>query len=60
MIDNKLNISDFEVMAPAGSWESLTAAIQGGADAVYFGIEKLNMKWTPHITITPASTLVAH
>jgi U32 family peptidase len=34
----------FELMAPAGSWESLTAAIQGGADAVYFGIEKLNMR----------------
>lgn len=44
MNNNKLNISDFEVMAPAGSWESLTAAIQGGADAVYFGIEKLNMR----------------
>jgi putative protease len=39
-----LSISDFEVMAPAGSWESLTAAIQGGADAIYFGIEKLNMR----------------
>ena len=34
----------FEVMAPAGSYESLMAAIQGGADSVYFGIEKLNMR----------------
>jgi len=42
--NNNLDISYFEVMAPAGSWESLTAAIQGGADAVYFGIEKLNMR----------------
>ena len=33
-----------EVMAPAGSWEALTAAIQGGADSVYFGIEQLNMR----------------
>ena len=33
-----------EVMAPAGSYESLMAAIQGGADSVYFGIEKLNMR----------------
>ncbi len=33
-----------ELLAPAGSWESLRAAIQGGADAVYFGIEKLNMR----------------
>jgi len=36
--------SDIEIMAPAGSWESLYAAIQGGADAVYFGIEQLNMR----------------
>lgn len=33
-----------ELMAPAGSYESLQAAIQGGADAVYFGVEKLNMR----------------
>ena len=31
-------------MAPVGSWESLTAALQGGADAVYFGVGKLNMR----------------
>lgn len=31
-------------MAPAGSYESLMAAIQGGADSVYFGIEGLNMR----------------
>ena len=36
--------TDIELMAPAGSWESVRAAIQGGADAVYFGIEKLNMR----------------
>lgn len=35
---------DFELMAPVGSFESLTAAIQGGADSVYFGIEQLNMR----------------
>jgi len=35
---------DIEVMAPAGSWESLMAAIQGGADSVYFGVEQLNMR----------------
>ncbi|GMO36630.1 MAG: peptidase U32 family protein [Candidatus Azobacteroides pseudotrichonymphae] len=33
-----------EVMAPIGSYESLSAAIQGGADSVYFGIEDLNMR----------------
>ena len=31
-------------MAPVGSYESLVAAVQGGADAVYFGIEGLNMR----------------
>lgn len=35
---------DYELMAPAGSYESLTAAGQGGADAIYFGIEQLNMR----------------
>lgn len=36
--------SKVELMSPAGSFESLQAAIQGGADAVYFGIEQLNMR----------------
>ncbi len=35
---------DIELMAPAGDFESLTAAIQGGADSVYFGVGKLNMR----------------
>lgn len=35
---------DFEIMAPVGSWESLAAAIRSGADAIYFGIEGLNMR----------------
>lgn len=35
---------DFEIMAPVGSYESLHAAIQGGADSVYFGVEGLNMR----------------
>ena len=33
-----------EVMSPVGSWESLQAALQGGADAVYFGVGRLNMR----------------
>jgi putative protease len=37
-------IRDIEIMAPVGSRESLTAAIQGGADSIYFGIENLNMR----------------
>ena len=33
-----------EIMSPVGSYESLQAAIQGGANAVYFGVGKLNMR----------------
>lgn len=40
----KHQISDFEIMAPVGSYDSLAAAIQGGADSIYFGIEGLNMR----------------
>ena len=36
--------SDIEIMAPAGNFESLHAAIQGGADSVYFGVGNLNMR----------------
>ena len=35
---------DFEIMAPVGSRESLAAALNAGADAIYFGIEGLNMR----------------
>lgn len=38
------SISDFEIMAPVGSRDSLMAALQAGADSIYFGIEKLNMR----------------
>ncbi len=39
MIKNKI-----ELLAPAGSFNSLQAAINSGADAVYFGVEQLNMR----------------
>ena len=39
-----MNVSNFEIMAPVGSRESLAAAIQAGADSIYFGIGKLNMR----------------
>ena len=39
-----MNVKDYEIMAPVGSHESLSAAIQAGADSVYFGIERLNMR----------------
>ena len=41
---DKNTISDFEIMAPVGSRESLMAALQAGADSIYFGIERLNMR----------------
>ena len=39
-----MTAQDFEIMAPVGSYESLTAAIQGGANSIYFGVEGLNMR----------------
>lgn len=37
-------MNELEIMAPAGNFECLHAAIQGGADSVYFGVGKLNMR----------------
>ena len=39
-----MNRKDFEIMAPVGSRESLAAAINAGADSIYFGIENLNIR----------------
>ncbi|MDE5906093.1 MAG: U32 family peptidase, partial [Alistipes sp.] len=36
--------SDIEIMAPVGSYEALAAAIEAGADSIYFGIGRLNMR----------------
>lgn len=44
--------SDFEIMAPVGSPESLRAAINAGADAVYFGIQGLNMRSRAAVNFT--------
>ncbi len=53
-----------ELLAPAGSWESLRAAIQAGANAVYFGIEQLNMRAKGSVNFTleelPAIAEVCH
>lgn len=43
---------DFEVMAPVGSYESLHAAINAGADAIYFGVEGLNMRARSSVNFT--------
>ncbi len=44
--------SEFEIMAPVGSWESLRAAVKAGADAVYFGIQGLNMRSRAAVNFT--------
>lgn len=43
---------DFEIMAPVGSYESLHAAIAAGADAIYFGVEGLNMRARSSVNFT--------
>ncbi|HBX53467.1 MAG: collagenase [Bacteroidetes bacterium RIFOXYA12_FULL_35_11] len=45
-------IPQIELMAPVGSFESLAAAIQGGANAVYFGVEHLNMRSKSSVNFT--------
>lgn len=44
--------NDFEIMAPVGSYESLYAAIDAGANAVYFGVEGLNMRARSSVNFT--------
>lgn len=39
-----MKLNNVEIMAPVGSYESLMAAIQGGADSIYFGVGQLNMR----------------
>ena len=39
-----MNKKQPELLAPAGSFESLQAAINAGADSIYFGVEQLNMR----------------
>ena len=47
-----MNRKDFEIMAPVGCYESLHAAIQAGADAIYFGVEGLNMRARSSVNFT--------
>lgn len=44
MEKRKRSAAEIEIMAPAGNYEALMAAIQGGANAVYFGVGDLNMR----------------
>lgn len=47
-----MNRKDFEIMAPVGSYESLYAAINAGADAIYFGVVGLNMRARSSVNFT--------
>jgi U32 family peptidase len=47
-----MNRTDIEIMSPVGSYESLMAAIQGGADSVYFGAEEMNMRAASSVNFT--------
>lgn len=47
-----LQRKDFEIMAPVGSFESLHAALDAGADAVYFGVGTLNMRSRSSLNFT--------
>ncbi len=41
-----------ELMAPAGNWEAMRAAVKAGADSIYFGVEQLNMRARPAANFT--------
>jgi putative protease len=45
-------MTKLEIMAPVGNWESLDAAIKGGANSIYFGISQLNMRSRSNINFT--------
>jgi putative protease len=47
-----MNQKEVEILAPVGSYESLTAALKAGCNAVYFGIEQLNMRARSSINFT--------
>ncbi len=47
-----MNYKQVEILAPVGSYESLTAAVKSGCDSIYFGIEQLNMRARSSINFT--------
>ncbi len=48
----QLKREDIDLMAPAGSFETLIAGIQGGADSIYFGMDNMNMRARSSINFT--------
>jgi putative protease len=51
-VSKKFRMEKMELMSPAGSFESLMAAIKAGCNSVYFGIEQLNMRARSSINFT--------
>ncbi len=53
--------NEIEIMAPVGSYESLHAAIEAGANSIYFGVEQLNMraKSAANFTLDDLAKIVA-
>lgn len=47
-MNNKLKREDIELLAPAGDWECLKAAVANGANAVFFGVERFNARARAH------------
>lgn len=52
LLNGTVKRNEIELMAPAGNFESLQAAIQGGANSVYFGIGRLNMRSKSSLNFT--------
>ena len=46
-------MQELEIMAPAGSYESLAAALRAGADSVYFGVGMFNMRARSTVNFQP-------
>ncbi len=49
---NRFGEDKMELMAPAGGFDSMQAAINAGADSIYFGVEQLNMRAKSSINFT--------
>ena len=47
-----MKLNKIELMAPAGSFDSLQAALDNGADSIYFGVEQLNMRARSTVNFT--------
>ncbi len=54
MADSCCRSNRVEIMAPAGSFESLAAALRAGADSVYFGVGAFNMRARSTVNFSPA------